>query len=150
MKIYHEYCLMRHYVNLEVSFLFMNGCSSSDFRHAYITEAEYTTIKDLSMMYRALWDQNHEGAMRISQYTGRIAPYAQTYPSSPRVHQHFIKLQRSVYICTKCWQQICFWDEVPEILRDIASTRYGIALSFLSETFTALVLDGKQAYVTLT
>ena len=52
---------MRPYVDLKVSFLFMNGCSLSDFRNAYITEAEYAMIKYLSMMYRALWDQTTKG-----------------------------------------------------------------------------------------
>ena len=40
-------------------------------------------IKDLSMMYRALWDRRHEGATRISQCTRRVAPSALTYPSGP-------------------------------------------------------------------
>ena len=34
-------------------------------------------LKDLSMMYRALWDRRHEGATRISQCTRRVA-----YPST--------------------------------------------------------------------
>ena len=42
-------------------------------------------FKDLSMMYRALWDQRHEGATRISQCTRRVAPSALTYPSGPWV-----------------------------------------------------------------
>ena len=42
-------------------------------------------IKDLSMMYRALWDRRHEGATRISQCTRRVAPSALTYPSGPWV-----------------------------------------------------------------
>ena len=43
------------------------------------------TFKDLSMMYHALWDPRHEGAMRISQCTRRVAPSALTYPSGPWV-----------------------------------------------------------------
>ena len=39
----------------------------------------------LSMMYRALWDRRHEGALRISQCTRRVAPSALTYPSGPWV-----------------------------------------------------------------
>ena len=42
-------------------------------------------IKDLSMMYRALWDRRHEGATRISQCTRRVAPSALTNPSGPWV-----------------------------------------------------------------
>ena len=42
-------------------------------------------VKDLSMMYRALWDRRHEGATRISQCTRRVAPSALTYPSGPWV-----------------------------------------------------------------
>ena len=42
-------------------------------------------FKDLSMMYRALWDRRHEGATRISQCTRRVAPSALTYPSGPWV-----------------------------------------------------------------
>ena len=42
-------------------------------------------IKDLSMMYRALWDRRHEGATRISQCTRRVGPSALTYPSGPWV-----------------------------------------------------------------
>ena len=42
-------------------------------------------LKDLSMMYRALWDRRHEGATRISQCTRRVAPSALTYPSGPWV-----------------------------------------------------------------
>ena len=42
-------------------------------------------FKDLSMMYRALWDRRHEGATRISQCTRRVAPSALTYPSGPFV-----------------------------------------------------------------
>ena len=42
-------------------------------------------LKDLSMMYRAMWDRKHEGGMRISQYTMRLAPSALTYPSGLRV-----------------------------------------------------------------
>ena len=34
-------------------------------------------VKDLSMVYRALWDRRHEGATRI------VAPSALTYPSGP-------------------------------------------------------------------
>ena len=47
--------------------------------------AKSSVIKDLSMMYRALWDQRHEGATRISQCTRRVAPSALTYPSGPWV-----------------------------------------------------------------
>ena len=42
-------------------------------------------FKDLSMMYRALWDRRHEGATRISQCTRRVAPSALTYSSGPWV-----------------------------------------------------------------
>ena len=42
-------------------------------------------LKDLSMMYRALWDRRHEGATRISQCTRRVAPSALTYSSGPWV-----------------------------------------------------------------
>ena len=43
------------------------------------------SIKDLSMMYRALWDRRHEGATRVSQCTRRVAPSALTYPRGPWV-----------------------------------------------------------------
>ena len=43
------------------------------------------SIKDLSMMYRALWDRRHEGATRISQCTRRVAPSPLTNPSGPWV-----------------------------------------------------------------
>ena len=42
-------------------------------------------FRDLSMMYRALWDRRHEGATRISQCTRRVAPSALTNPSGPWV-----------------------------------------------------------------
>ena len=44
-----------------------------------------TMLKDLSMMYCALWDWRHEGATRISQCTRRLAPRALMYPSGPWV-----------------------------------------------------------------
>ena len=61
---------------------FMRGICTNDRYH------ENKTIKDLSMMYRALWDRRHEGATRISQCTRRVAPSALTYPSSPWVIKH--------------------------------------------------------------
>ena len=42
-------------------------------------------LKDLSMMYRALWDRRHEGATRIRQCTQRYAPRALTDPRGPFV-----------------------------------------------------------------
>ena len=44
-----------------------------------------TLLKDLSMMYRALWDRRHEGATRIRQCTRRYAPRALTDPRGPFV-----------------------------------------------------------------
>ena len=48
-------------------------------------------FKDLSMMYRALWDRRHEGATRISQCTRRVAPSALTYPSGPNARYIMLK-----------------------------------------------------------
>ena len=45
----------------------------------------HSILKDLSMMYSALWDRRHEGATTISQCTRRVAPSALTYPSGPWV-----------------------------------------------------------------
>ena len=49
-------------------------------------------FKDLSMMYRALWDRRHEGATRISQCTKRLAPSALTYPSGPDYDMNYLVL----------------------------------------------------------
>ena len=56
-----------------------NGCHFPDdiLKWIFLDENIWISIKDLSMMYRALWDRRHEGAMRISQWL--------TYPSGPWV-----------------------------------------------------------------
>ena len=60
-------------------------CLSQWRETSYISLYSHPFIKDLSMMYRALWDRRHEGATRISQCTRRVAPSALTYPSGPWV-----------------------------------------------------------------
>ena len=40
--------------------------------HSYYWTNRSQIVKDLSMMYRALWDRRHEGATRISQCTRRV------------------------------------------------------------------------------
>ena len=45
----------------------------------------YYVFKDLSMMYRALWDRRHSGATQIRQCTRRYAPRALTDPRVPFV-----------------------------------------------------------------
>ena len=55
-------------------------------------------VKDLSMMYRALWDRRHEGATRISQCTRRVAPSALTYI---RVAPECLRSHNARYIMLK-------------------------------------------------
>ena len=54
-------------------------------------------IKDLSMMYRALWDRRHEGATRISQCTRRVLTYIRVAPECLRSHNARYIMLKSDY-----------------------------------------------------
>ena len=53
-------------------------------------------VKNLSMMYHALWDRRNERATRISQCTRRVPPSALMYPSGPWVD------------CRKIFHKYCY------------------------------------------
>ena len=68
-------------------------------------KTHYLLLKDLSMIYRALWDRRHEGATRISQCTRRVAPSALTYPSGQAIFRQ--KLYFHILLICICSVTLC-------------------------------------------
>ena len=86
-----QICILRQFSSFNGSLL---SSTDNNFLSTNVSNWSYTfpqMLKDLSMMYRALWDRRHEGATRISQCTRRVAPSALTYVSG-HLNNRFCKL----------------------------------------------------------